>query len=131
MAVAAGAKTLDEVKALPVEGRTVAELITDEIGKTGEKMELGAYECVEAPSVAAYEHLGNKLATIVGLSEAGVDNTVGREICMQIAAMNPLAIDRDHVDAHVVESELTVAQLRWLEPIRLKMLCLQFRQWKN
>ena len=108
-AVEAGAKTLDEVKALPLEGRTVAELVTDEIGKTGEKMELGAYECVEAPSVAAYEHLGNKLATIVGLSEAGVDNAIGREICMQIAAMNPLVIDRDHVDSHVVESELTVA----------------------
>ena len=108
-AVEAGAKTLDEVKALPLEGRTVAELVTDEIGKTGEKMELGAYECVEAPSVAAYEHLGNKLATIVGLSVAGVDNAIGREICMQIAAMNPLAIDRDHVDAHVVESELNVA----------------------
>ncbi|MDE6697763.1 MAG: translation elongation factor Ts [Muribaculaceae bacterium] len=108
-AVAAGAKTLDEVKALPLEGRTVAELVTDEIGKTGEKMELGAYECVEAPSVAAYEHLGNKLATIVGLSVPGVSNAVGREICMQVAAMNPIAIDRDHVDAHVVEGELKVA----------------------
>ncbi|MDE6561950.1 MAG: translation elongation factor Ts [Muribaculaceae bacterium] len=108
-AVEAGAKTLDEVKALPLEGRTVAELVTDEIGKTGEKMELGAYECVEAPSVAAYEHLGNKLATIVGLSVPGVSTAVGREICMQVAAMNPIAIDRDHVDAHVVESELTVA----------------------
>ena len=108
-AVAAGAKSLDEVKNLPLEGRTVAELVTDEIGKTGEKMELGAYECVEAPSVAAYEHLGNKLATIVGLSVPGVSNAVGREICMQVAAMNPLAIDRAHVPAHVVESELSVA----------------------
>ncbi|MDE7096009.1 MAG: elongation factor Ts, partial [Muribaculaceae bacterium] len=108
-AVEAGAKTLDEVKALPLEGRTVAELVTDEIGKTGEKMELGAYECVEAPSVAAYEHLGNKLATIVGLSIPGVSTAIGREICMQVAAMNPIAIDRDHVDAHVVESELSVA----------------------
>ena len=108
-AVEAGAKTLDEVKNLPLEGRTVAELVTDEIGKTGEKMELGAYECVEAPSVAAYEHLGNKLATIVGLSAPGVSTAVGREICMQVAAMNPIAIDRDHVDAHVKETELSVA----------------------
>lgn len=108
-AVEAGAKTLDEVKNLPLEGRTVAELITDEIGKTGEKMELGAYECIEAPSVAAYEHLGNKLATIVGLSVPGVSNAVGREICMQVAAMNPIAIDRDHVDAHVKETEFNVA----------------------
>ena len=109
VAVEAGAKTLDEVKALPLDGRTVAELITDEIGKTGEKMELGAYECVEAPSVAAYEHLGNKLATIVGLSAEGVSNAVGREICMQVAAMNPIAIDRDHVPANIKESELAVA----------------------
>lgn len=108
-AVAAGAKTLDEVKNLSVDGRTVSELITDEIGKTGEKMELGAYECVEAPSVAAYEHLGNKLATIVGLSAPGVSTAVGREICMQVAAMNPIAVDRDHVPAHVVETELAVA----------------------
>ncbi len=108
-AVEAGAKTLDEVKNLPLEGRTVAELITDEIGKTGEKMELGAYECIEAPSVAAYEHLGNKLATIVGLSVPGVSNAVGREICMQVAAMNPISIDRDHVDAHVKETEFNVA----------------------
>ncbi len=108
-AVEAGAKTLDEVKNLPLEGRTVAELITDEIGKTGEKMELGAYECIEAPSVAAYEHLGNKLATIVGLSVPDVSNAVGREICMQVAAMNPIAIDRDHVDAHVKETEFNVA----------------------
>lgn len=108
-AVVAGAKSLDEVKNLPIEGRTVAELITDEIGKTGEKMELGAYECLEAPSVSAYEHLGNKLATIVGLSAAGVDTAIGREICMQVAAMNPIAVDRDHVPANLVESELTVA----------------------
>ncbi len=108
-AVEAGAKTLEDVKNLPLEGRTVAELVTDEIGKTGEKMELGAYECVEAPSVAAYEHLGNKLATIVGLSVPGVSTAVGREICMQVAAMNPIAIDRDHVDAHVKETELSVA----------------------
>lgn len=108
-AVEAGAKSLDEVKALPLEGRTVAELVTDEIGKTGEKMELGDYVYVEAPSVASYEHLGNKLATIVGLSVPGVSTAVGREICMQVAAMNPLAIDRDHVDPHVKESELSVA----------------------
>ena len=72
-AVAASAKTLDEVKELKIDGRTVSELVTDEIGKTGEKMELGAYEYIEAPTVAAYEHLGNKLATIVGLNKDGID----------------------------------------------------------
>ena len=108
-AVAAGAKSLDEVKALSIDGRTVAEKITDEIGKTGEKMELGAYEWIEAPSVSAYEHLGNKLATIVGLSELNIEDVVGKEIAMQVAAMNPIAVDRASVPAEVVEKEREVA----------------------
>ena len=108
-AVEASAKSLDEVKALKLNGRTVEESITDEIGKTGEKMELGAYECIEAPSVAAYDHLGNKLATIVGLSVAGIDPSIGREVAMQVAAMNPVAVDRDHVKKEVIDNELNIA----------------------
>ena len=108
-AVAAGAKSLEEVKKLDLNGRSVEENITDEIGKTGEKMELGAYEYVEAPSVAAYDHLGNKLATIVGLSVAGIDQSVGREIAMQVAAMNPVAVDRDHVKKEIIDNELSIA----------------------
>ncbi len=109
-AVAASAKSLDEVKELKLEdGRTVAEHVTDEIGKTGEKMELGAYEYVEAPTVAAYEHLGNKLATLVGLSESGIDPQVGKEVAMQVAAMNPLSVSRESVPANVIEEEKNIA----------------------
>ncbi|MDE5652239.1 MAG: translation elongation factor Ts [Muribaculaceae bacterium] len=108
-AVEAGAKSLEEVKALDLNGRTVEENITDEIGKTGEKMELGEYVFVEAPTVTAYEHLGNKLATIVGLSVEGIDQAVGKEIAMQVAAMNPIAVDRESVPAEVIEGERTVA----------------------
>lgn len=108
-AVEAGAKSLDEVRALKLGDRTVEESITDEIGKTGEKMELGAYEYVEAPTVAVYEHLGNKLATIVGLSEEGIDGYPGKEVAMQVAAMNPVAVNRDSVDQKVIDSEIAVA----------------------
>ncbi|MCH5223679.1 MAG: elongation factor Ts [Muribaculaceae bacterium] len=108
-AVAASAKSLEEVKALKLNDRTVEENITDEIGKTGEKMELGAYEYVEAPSVAGYDHLGNKLATIVGLNIAGMDPQVGREVAMQVAAMNPVAVDRDSVKQEIIENELNIA----------------------
>lgn len=108
-AVEASAKSLEEVKALDLNGRTVAENITDEIGKTGEKMELGAYEYVEAPTVTSYEHLGNKLATIIGLSVEGVDLSVGKEIAMQVAAMNPIAVNRESVPAEVIEGERNVA----------------------
>ncbi len=108
-AVAAGAKTLDEVKALKLDDRTVEEHITDEIGKTGEKMELGAYECISAPSVASYDHLGNKLATIVGFNLEGVSAEVGKEVAMQVAAMNPVAVNREAVPAAVIEEEKNVA----------------------
>ena len=108
-AVEAGVKTLDELKDLDLNGRTVSENITDEIGKTGEKMELGAYECIEAPSVAAYDHLGNKLSTIVGFNQEGVSAEVGKEVAMQVAAMNPVAVDRDAVPAAIIEEEKAVA----------------------
>lgn len=100
---------LEALKALKIDGRTVLDLITDEIGKTGEKMELGAYEYVKAPEVASYDHLGNKLATIVGLSEAGIDPAVGKEVAMQVAAMNPIAVSRETVPANVIETEMQVA----------------------
>ncbi len=108
-ALAAKAKTIEEVKALKLGDRTVEESITDEIGKTGEKMELGAYECIEAPTVASYDHLGNKLATIVGLSETGIEAEVGKEVAMQVAAMNPVAVDRASVPAAIIEGEYNVA----------------------
>ena len=100
------------------DGRTVAEHITDEIGKTGEKMELGVYECLEAPTVSAYEHLGNKLATLVGLSEEVADLQVGKEIGMQVAAMNPIAPNRESVPQSVIDEELKVA----IEKTRLEQV---------
>ena len=110
MAMNNNAKTTEELMGLMIGDRTVAEKITDEIGKTGEKMELGAYECIEAPTVAAYDHLGNKLATIVGLTAEGVDAAVGREVAMQVAAMNPIAANREDVPAEIVEQELKIGR---------------------
>ncbi|MDE6295197.1 MAG: elongation factor Ts, partial [Muribaculaceae bacterium] len=67
------------------------------------------YVYVEAPTVSAYEHLGNKLATIVGLSVENIEDVVGKEIAMQVAAMNPIAVDRDSVPAEVIAKEREVA----------------------
>lgn len=108
-AVAARAKSLDEVKALTIDGQTIADLIVEEVGKTGEKMELGFYEYLEAPSTASYNHLGNKLSTIVGFNLADVDYQVGRDVAMQVASMNPVAVDRASVPESVIEGERTVA----------------------
>lgn len=110
LALAQKPADIEALKALKFEdGRTVAEHITDEIGKTGEKMELGAYECIEGSEVAAYEHLGNKLATIVALNMKASDEHAGKEVAMQVAAMNPVAATREQVPAAIVEEEYKVA----------------------
>jgi elongation factor Ts len=108
-AVANKCKSLDELKALVIDGRKVEDLVVEESGKTGEKTEISAYEYVEAPSTTSYNHLGNKLATIVGFNQEGVDYHVGRDVAMQVASMNPVAVSRDTVPAAVVESERKVA----------------------
>ena len=61
--------TLDELLALELNNGTVAQVITDKMAATGEKMELGYYEFVTAPYVASYIHMGNKLATVVGFNK--------------------------------------------------------------
>ena len=109
LAIANKVKTAEELKALTIDGRTVAELVVEESGKTGEKTEIGAYECLEAESVVAYNHFGNKLSTIVGFNQPNVDNQVMRDVAMQVAAMNPVAVNRESVPAHLVESEYNVA----------------------
>ncbi|HBI57596.1 MAG: translation elongation factor Ts [Duncaniella sp.] len=108
-AVANRVKTVDELKALELDGRTIEALIVEEIGKTGEKMEIGAYEVVEAPSTTSYNHLGNKLATIVGFNLPDVDYQVGRDIAMQVASMNPVAVDRAAVPQSIIDAEYNVA----------------------
>ena len=108
-AVAAEAKTLDELKALVVDGQTIEALVVEESGKTGEKTEIGAYEVITAPTTAAYNHFNKKLATIVGFNLEGVDEKVGREVAMQVASMNPVAVDRDAVPQSVKDTEYTVA----------------------
>lgn len=103
-------KTVEELNDISVNGRKVSEIITDRIGVTGEKMELGAYEYISAPSTVAYIHPGNKLATICGFNQTDVDAQVGKDIAMQIAAMNPISVDKDSVPAEIVEQEKKIAR---------------------
>ena len=106
---------MEALSELSVEGRKVHELITDRIGVTGEKMELGAYEFISAPTTVAYIHPGNKLATIAGFNQAGVDTQVAKDIAMQIAAMNPVSVDKDTVPAEIVEREKKIAREKAIE----------------
>lgn len=101
---------LEALKALTIDGRSIADLIVDRSGVTGEKMELGFYEFVQAPSTIFYIHPGNKLATIVGLNLPEVEYQVARDVAMQVAAMNPISVSRDEVPADVVAKELEIAK---------------------
>lgn len=108
-AVANKVTSLEDLKNLPMEGRTIADLIVEEVGKTGEKMEIGAYEFIEAPATTSYNHQGNKLATICGFNLEGVDYQVGRDVAMQVASMNPVAVNRESVPQSIIDSEKSVA----------------------
>ena len=92
-----------------MDGRTLAEHVTEQTGVIGEKIELSYFEIIEAESVVAYIHPGNKLATIVGFNQE-VDAQVGKDVAMQIAAMSPVAVDESDVPAEVVQKELEIAK---------------------
>jgi len=102
-------KSLDELKALKINDITIEDMIVEMTGKTGEKVEIPAYNCIQAPSVAAYNHNGNRLATIVGFNKPGeAINEAGHNVAMQIAAMNPISLNADLVPQSVIEHELEI-----------------------
>jgi len=100
---------LNALKTLTLDGRSVGDLVTERVGIIGEKLELSFYAKIEAPQVISYIHPGNKLATLVGMSKAG-DVKVGRDIAMQVAAMNPVAVDKTDVAPEVIEKEKEIGR---------------------
>jgi len=109
-AVAAKCKTLDEVKALPMGDGTVQDAVVARSGITGEKMELDGYQVLEAETIATYNHMNrNGLCTMVALSKAVEDETVGKNVAMQIASAAPVAVDESGVPQEVKDNEYNVA----------------------
>ena len=105
-------KSVEELRTANLNGRTVEENLTDIIGKIGEKMEVARYELIEAAKTYAYNHPGNRLGTIVGFNKDNVVNLdqIGKEIAMQIAAMNPVAIDKDTVSQATIDREIEIGK---------------------
>jgi elongation factor Ts len=102
----------EELKALSYDDKlTVADKITEQIGVIGEKLDLASYAVVNADKVVAYNHPGNQLATLVGVnSGSDVAEDAGRQVAMQVAAMNPIALNKDGVDARTIEREIEVGK---------------------
>lgn len=103
-------ETLEDLLNVKLSNGTVSQLITDKIGATGEKMELGYFEHISAPHVTAYIHMGNKLATIVGFNKENVAENVAKDVAMQVAAMNPISVTPDTIPAEIKEKELEIAR---------------------
>ena len=104
--------TAEELKGLKYDDKlTVEEKITEQVGVIGEKLDLSGYAVVKGDTVVAYNHPGNQLATLVALNKGG-DSVAeaGRQVAMQVAAMNPIALDKDGVDARTIEREIEVGK---------------------
>lgn len=100
---------LDALLALPMEGRTVNEIVMEQTGVIGEKLEISFYDKIDSESSYAYIHPGNKLATLVGFNKATSIDTM-KDIAMQTAAMAPIAIDKDGISEDIIARELEVAR---------------------
>ena len=110
LALAKNPANLDELKALPLENTKVEGKVIEFVGITGEKLSLSYYEKVEAAHVQAYIHPGNRLATLVGFSKAGLNFQVYKDVAMQVAAMNPVAIDKEDVPEKIIVQELEIGK---------------------
>jgi elongation factor Ts len=101
----------DDFLAASFDGMTVADKLTEQTGVIGEKIEIGSFEKLSAPFVGSYIHAGNKIATLVGLS-ANVDGAAeaAKDVAMQAAAMNPIALNEEGVDQSVIEKEIEIAK---------------------
>ncbi|MCG8699889.1 MAG: translation elongation factor Ts [Bacteroidales bacterium] len=100
---------IDELKALQIDGKAINDIIVEQIGVIGEKIDLAYYQYVEAADIIPYIHPGNKLATIVAFNKK-VEEQIGKDIAMQVAAMSPVAVDKDEVDAEIIEKEKEIGR---------------------
>lgn len=112
LAIANKPANADALKALDLGGQPLSERLMEQVGKIGEKIDVVKYEIVEANNVVAYIHGSNRLGVLVAMNNAPTDANLaaGRDAAMQVAALNPAAVDKDGVDSTVIERELEIAK---------------------
>jgi elongation factor Ts len=112
LAVNNGCTATEQIHALPFDDITVAEKIIEMTGKIGEKIEISHYEVISAEQVVTYIHSNGKLGVLVGLTNTSGKNVeeAGKDVAMQIAAMNPVAVDKDGVDATTIQREIEIGK---------------------
>ncbi|MCU0422601.1 MAG: translation elongation factor Ts [Bacteroidia bacterium] len=112
LALANKPASLDALKALDLDGLSLSDRLIEQVGKIGEKIDVVKYELVEANNVVGYIHGANRLAVLVALNNNPSDAnfTAGKDAAMQVAALNPIAVDKDDVDSTTIERELEIAK---------------------
>lgn len=105
-AVANNVASADELNELVINGAKVADMINDKLASIGEKIGVSRFERIDAPYVASYIHGANRMGVLVGFSETAEE--AGKDVAMQIAAMNPLAVDADSISAETIERERAI-----------------------
>ena len=104
--------TLEELNALPLSGVTIGDKVAEMVGKIGEKIEIRRFEKLEGGTVIPYIHSNYRLGVLVSFNQTKNDALVstGKEIAMQVAAMNPAAVDKDAVSQDMIDRELNIAR---------------------
>ena len=104
--------SVDELKAMKSGDLTLGDKVTELVGKIGEKIDIVGLEILKGEKVVPYIHAGSKLCVLVALQETNGADVVeaGRDVAMQIAAMRPVAVDKDGVDATIIEKELNIGR---------------------
>ncbi len=109
IAVETDAADLNSLLAVVKDGKTVAEIVTEKSGQTGEKVELAYYGKIEAPMCVTYIHMNNKLGTLIGFNKE-IDKDVAKDVAMQATAMAPVSIDKADCDPKIVEHERMIGR---------------------
>jgi len=105
-AIANNAKSAEELNNATINGQKIADLVNDKLASIGEKIGISKFERIDAEYVASYIHGANRMGVLVGLNKAAAE--AGKDVAMQIAAMNPLAVDPESISADVVAREKAI-----------------------
>ena len=101
---------LEGLNNIEIDGMKISDRIIEQTGVIGEKIDLKYFDKIEAEQVAAYIHSDKKLATLVGLTKSGIDEQVGKDVAMQVAAMDPVAVNKDQIPQDAIEKELEIGR---------------------
>ncbi|MGL6268757.1 MAG: translation elongation factor Ts [Chitinophagaceae bacterium] len=105
-AISANVKSVEELNQVEINGAKIADLVNDKLASIGEKIGVSKFERIDADFVSSYIHGANRMGVLVGLNAAKPD--AGKDVAMQIAAMNPVAVDQASVPAETVEREKAI-----------------------